>query len=139
MRGPPRSRVRDAAGQCDERVLEGRLLHAQALGEDVVACEQRGDRGERVAVAADDDDSSPSRRTSETCGSAATASVVQRSAGAEADDLAGVHVTDERIRGAEGDDPAGVDDGDAVAEALGLLHGVRDEQHGDAAFPDAPR
>ncbi len=36
------------------------------------------------------------------------------------------------------DDPSVIDDGDAVAEALRLLHQVRREQHGLAAIADAP-
>ena len=62
--------------------------------------------------------------------------VLDRRRGTEAEPLLRVDSGDDARWGVERDDPAAVEDGDAVREALRLLHEVGDEEDGDAAVTD---
>src|SRR4029077_13214349 len=56
----------------------------------------------------------------------------------ELDDVVAAQPGDQLARGAQGDDLAVVDDRDAIAKALGLVHVVRRQQDGAAAATDGP-
>ena len=58
---------------------------------------------------------------------------VRRGLGFDLEDVLGAEPRDQPGRRVEGDHLAAIDDRDAVAEALRLLHVVRRQQHGAAA------
>ncbi len=125
---------RASAGQGDERVVEPGLFDAQLVGHDVVAGENGRDGQDEVAGAGDHDRLAvPSHAPN--LGQTGQQPVVDRGGGSESQSLLGVDAGDEAGRRVERHDAAVVDQGDAVGEALGLLHevGHQDDRHAAVA------
>src|SRR5215467_4056451 len=122
-------------GEGDKRVLQACLLDPQLPGDDPAAGEQRDDRAEHVASAGDLELVAVPEQAGD-LGQREQHRLVHRGRRAEPDHLVLARAGGQVGRAAGGDHPAGVDDRDPVAQPLGLLHEVGDQDHGDPAVPD---
>jgi len=78
----------------------------------------------------------PLRSTVATSGSSVSSRSSRGADGLEADPLAALDSIGQPCRRVERDDPPAVDERDPVAEALGLVHEVGDQQDRDPSLPD---
>src|SRR5215467_3231109 len=122
-------------GEGDKRVLQAGLLDPQLPGDDPLAGEQRDDRAEHVAAAGDLELVAVPQQAGD-LGQREQRRLVYLGRRTEPDHLVLARAGGQVGRAAGGDHAAGVDDRDPVAQPLGFLHEVGDQDHGDPPVPD---